>query len=91
MILFQRNKKVKQHFFKLVCHYLYLNLLNVNSIFTYSLAEKDARDDLTYILTSIQDLLNILCIWNRYIMIGTNVCFSSCQQSPFTCGFYLNN
>ena len=53
--LFQR-KKVKQHSFKLVCHYLYLNFINVNSIFTVSLAEKDGRDDLTYILTSIQDL-----------------------------------
>jgi hypothetical protein len=53
--LFQR-KKVKQHSFKLVCHYLYLNFINLNSIVTVSLAEKDGRDDLTYILTSIQDL-----------------------------------
>jgi len=53
--LFQ-GKKVKQHLFKLVCHYLYLNLLNVNSMFTDSLAEKDGLDDLTYLLTSIQNL-----------------------------------
>ena len=53
--LFQR-KKVKQHSFKLFCHYLYLNFINLNSIVTVSLAEKDAHDDLTYILTSIQDL-----------------------------------
>lgn len=56
--LFQlsQGKKVKQHLFKLVCHYLYLNLLNLNSIFTDSLAQKDGRDDLTYLLTSLQDL-----------------------------------
>ncbi|KAL5670213.1 hypothetical protein ACJX0J_022434, partial [Zea mays] len=29
-VMHVRNKKVKQHFFKLVCHYLYLNLLNIH-------------------------------------------------------------
>jgi len=53
--LFQ-GKKVKQHLFKLVCHYLYLNLLNVNSIFTDSLTQKDGRDDFTYLLNSLQHL-----------------------------------